>query len=120
MTTEAVSQPANLERVNRTHAERMDQYTIWQILGIWALAALPMGILGWVVIPVVSPDFKSDPIGAGVTRFVLLTAGLAWQFVLSIIIVRKEEGDLRWATIKRRLRLNRKSMEIMSGLLLFQ
>ena len=83
------------------------QYTLWQILGIWALAALPMGILGWVVIPAVSPDFKLDPLGAGVTRFVLITAGLIWQFVLSMIIVRKEEGDLRWATIKRRLRLNR-------------
>jgi membrane protease YdiL (CAAX protease family) len=27
-------------------------------------------------------------------------------FVLSMIIVRREEGDLRWATVKRRLRLN--------------
>lgn len=84
----------------------MDQYSLWQILSIWALAALPMGILSWVVIPAVSPDFKSDPIGAGVTRLGLLTAGMIWQFVLSMILVRKEEGDLRWATIKRRLRLN--------------
>ena len=28
------------------------------------------------------------------------------MFVLSLIIVRQEEGDLRWGTIKRRLRLN--------------
>jgi membrane protease YdiL (CAAX protease family) len=92
--------------MNRTQAEQIDQYTLWQILGIWALAALPMGILGWVVYPALSPDFNSDPLGAGVTRLVLLTAGLIWQFVLSMILVRKEEGDLRWATIKRRLRLN--------------
>ena len=84
----------------------MDQYTLWQILGIWALAAIPMGLLSWVVIPAVSPDFNSDPFGAGGIRFGLLTAGLIWQFVLSMIIVRKEEGDLRWTTIKRRLRLN--------------
>jgi uncharacterized protein len=82
------------------------QYSLWHILGIWALAALPMGILSWVIIPAVSPDFNSDPFGAGVTRFVLLTVGLIWLFVLSMIIVYKEEGDLRWATIKRRLRLN--------------
>jgi membrane protease YdiL (CAAX protease family) len=106
MTTNTLSQPAIQERINRTQMERMDQYTLWQILGIWALAALPMGILGWVVFPAVSPDFNSDPLGAGVTRLVLLTVGLIWQFVLSMIIVRKEEGDLRWATIKRRLRLN--------------
>jgi membrane protease YdiL (CAAX protease family) len=65
-----------------------------------------MGILSWIVFPAVSPDFNADPLGAGVTRMVLITAGLIWLFVLSMIIVRKEEGDLRWATIKRRLRLN--------------
>jgi uncharacterized protein len=36
----------------------------------------------------------------------LLTLGLIWLFVLSMIIVRREEGNLRWATVKRRLRLN--------------
>ena len=85
---------------------KKDQYTLWQILGIWALAALPMGILSWVVFPAVSPDFSADPLGASVTRIALLTVGLIWLFVLSMIIVWKDEGDLRWATIKRRLRLN--------------
>jgi hypothetical protein len=82
------------------------QYTLWQILVIWALAAIPMGLLSWVVFPAVSPDFNSDPLGAGVTRLVLLTIGLVWLFVLSLIIVRKEEGNLGWATVKRRLWLN--------------
>jgi CAAX amino terminal protease family. len=92
--------------MDRAQAEQMDQYTLWQILGIWALAALPMGILSWIVFPAVSPDFNVDPLGAGVTRIVLLTIGLVWLFVLSLMIVRKEEGDLHWATVKRRLRLN--------------
>ena len=65
-----------------------------------------MGILSWIIFPAVSPDFNSDPLGAGVTRFVLLLIGLIWLFVLSMIIVRQEEGNLRWATVKRRLRLN--------------
>jgi membrane protease YdiL (CAAX protease family) len=82
------------------------QYTLARILGIWALAAMPMAILSWIVFPLVSPDFNSDPLGAGVTRLILLTVGLVWLFVLSMIIVRREEGDLRWTTIKRRLRLN--------------
>ena len=106
MTTDTLLQPAIQDSAHRTQAERMDQYTIWQIIGIWAFAAIPMGILSWVVIPAVSPDINSDPIGAGGIRYGLLTIGLIWQFVLSMIIVRKEEGDLRWATIKRRLRLN--------------
>jgi hypothetical protein len=33
----------------------------------------------------------------------LLAVGLIWLFVLSMIIVRREEGALRWTTIKRRL-----------------
>jgi len=76
------------------------------IFGIWALAAFPMAILSWIVFPRLAPDASSDPLGAGVTRLVLLTLGLVWLFVLSMIIVRREEGDLRWTTVKRRLRLN--------------
>ena len=55
--------------------ESGDQYSLGKILGIWALAAVPMGILGWIVFPALSPDVESDPIGAGVTRFVLITIG---------------------------------------------
>jgi membrane protease YdiL (CAAX protease family) len=83
-----------------------EQYSLAKILGIWALAAAPMGILGWIVFPLLAPDSGSDPLGFGVTRLVLLTLGLVWLFVLSMIIVRREEGDLRWTTVKRRLRLN--------------
>jgi len=87
-------------------AETGDQYSPGRILGIWALAAIPMAILSWIVFPAVSPDSEMDPLGAGVTRMALLTIGLIWLFILSLIIVRQEEGNLRWATVKRRLRLN--------------
>jgi membrane protease YdiL (CAAX protease family) len=87
-------------------AGRGEQYSLAKILGIWALAAAPMGILGWIIFPLLAPDVGSDPLGFGVTRLVLLALGLVWLFVLSMIIVRREEGDLRWATVKRRLRLN--------------
>jgi len=87
-------------------SETGEQYSLGRILGIWALAAAPMGILSWIVFPLLAPDFESDPLEFGVIRIVLLTLGLAWLFVLSMIIVRREEGDLRWATVKRRLRLN--------------
>ena len=83
-----------------------EQYSLAKILGIWALAAAPMGILGWIVFPLLAPDSELEPLGFGVTRLVLLTLGLVWLFAVSMIIVHREEGDLRWATIKRRLRLN--------------
>jgi uncharacterized protein len=82
------------------------QYSLARILGIWALAAVPMGVLGWIVFPALVPDAGSDPIAAGARRIALLTGGLIWLFFLSMIIVRQEEGDLRWTTVKRRLGLN--------------
>ena len=83
-------------------AEMGEQYSLGKILGIWALATVPMGILSWIVFPALSPDFNSDPLGAGVTRIGLLLIGLIWLFILSLTIVRQEEGDLRWSTVKRR------------------
>jgi CAAX protease family protein len=47
-----------------------------------------------------------DSLGSFATRLALITLGLVWLVVLSMVIVRREEGDLRWATLKRRLRLN--------------
>jgi uncharacterized protein len=85
---------------------RSEQYSLAKILGVWALATVPMGVLGWIVFPLVAHDSDSDPLAFGVTRVALLTLGLIWLFVLSMIIVRREEGNLRWATVKRRLRLN--------------
>src|ERR671917_2765476 len=83
-----------------------EQYSLAKILGIWALAAAPMGILSWIVFPLLALDFESNPLAFGVTLLVLIALGLVWLFVLSMIIVSREEGDLRWATVKRRLRLN--------------
>src|SRR3712207_1278526 len=97
--TESIVQSSSSER-------RGEQYSLAKILGIWALAATPMGILNWIVFPLLAPGFESDPFRFGITLMVLITLGLIWLFVLSMIIVRREEGDLRWATLKRRLRLN--------------
>jgi membrane protease YdiL (CAAX protease family) len=83
-----------------------EQYSFAKILGIWVLAAAPMGILGWIVFPLLAPAFGADPLAVGVTRLILLTLGLVWLFALSMFIVRREEGDLRWVTVTRRLRLN--------------
>ncbi len=51
---------------------RSEQYSLAKILGIWALAAAPMGVLGWIVLPLVAPDAGADPLGFGVARLVLL------------------------------------------------
>lgn len=82
------------------------QYSLRQILGIWVAVSAPMAILAYLMAPALGPDQQSDPLGAGVARITAITVGLIWEFVLAMIIVRREEGDLRWVTIRRRLRLN--------------
>jgi hypothetical protein len=37
-------------------AVETEQYSLWQILGIWVAASLPMAILGWIVAPALAPD----------------------------------------------------------------
>ena len=83
-----------------------EQYSLAKILGIWLAVVVPMVILAWVVKPAFAPDFDSDPVGVGKVKLGLLSLGLIWQFVLAMIIVYSEEGDLKWATIKERFWLN--------------
>jgi len=93
--------------MNNATATRSDsQYSLAKILGIWAAVVAPIAVLNYIIKPAISPDFDSDPIGAGKVKVGLLTVGLMWQFVLAMIIVYREEGNLRWATIKKRLWLN--------------
>lgn len=83
-----------------------EQYSLAKILGIWAAVVIPSFIMAWLVFPAITPDFATDPMGAGYARMGALTVALAWLFVFSLIIVYREEGDLRWGTVKGRLRLN--------------
>jgi len=90
--TQGVSTPAN------------KQYALWQIIGIWLAAGAPMWLLGWLVYPALSIGLPN--LEAGLLRMKLLTIGLVWQFVLSMIVVYYEEGNLRLDTIRRRFWLN--------------
>ena len=80
------------------------QYTLWQIIRIWLAAGAPMWILGWMIYPTLSHNLSA--VDAGLLRIKLLTLGLIWQFVLSMLILYREEGDIRIGTIRRRFRLN--------------
>lgn len=69
-----------------------------------------MVILGWGVTPIVGDSLDlgvGDANREAFTRGLFLTIGLFWQFLLVLIITRREEGDLRWSTIQRRCWLNR-------------
>ncbi|MCC6300889.1 MAG: CPBP family intramembrane metalloprotease [Anaerolineales bacterium] len=101
MTTQEMTSRTNLQGLS---LPAKNQYTLWQILGIWLAAAAPMGLLGWVAYPALSAGLP--PLDAGLMRMKLLTVGLVWQFVLSMIILYREEGNIRLSTISRRFWLN--------------
>jgi CAAX protease family protein len=75
------------------------QYSLGQILAVWAAAALPMGALAWVVAPLVAGQLDGpEPLIR--TLLALLTVGLIWQFVLVVVLVYRERGSLRWSVLK--------------------
>jgi membrane protease YdiL (CAAX protease family) len=75
------------------------QYSLSKILLVWAAAAIPMGILGWLVAPALAHASQTPVI----VRLAVLTAGLVWQLVLVMILLYQETGNLRWSTIRPRL-----------------
>ena len=72
---------------------------------VWAAAAIPMGLLAWVVAPLLARTFSGP---AALPRALILTlaAGLIWQFALVLIVVRREQGSLGWPVLKKALWLN--------------
>jgi membrane protease YdiL (CAAX protease family) len=75
------------------------QYSLAQILGVWAAAAVPMGLLAWVVTPWLSHQFSGrEPLGRAL--MICLTVGLAWQFVLVLLLMYRELGTLRWSRLR--------------------
>jgi membrane protease YdiL (CAAX protease family) len=75
------------------------QLTKGGILAVWAAAALPMGLLMWVVGPALSHHMHGPQ---ALTRALILciAAGLVWQFVLVVALVGREQRTLRWSTIR--------------------
>jgi hypothetical protein len=80
--------------------QEKNQYNLWQILTLWLAGSALMWIMGWVIYPALSRNLSV--VEAGLLRMKLLTVGLIWQFVLSMIMLYLEEGNLRLATIRRR------------------
>lgn len=75
------------------------QYSLRKILMIWAMAAIPMAVLGWVV----APTMADDPNKPGFERLAILAIGLVWQFILTMFLLYQETGSLRWSILKERL-----------------
>jgi membrane protease YdiL (CAAX protease family) len=104
MTTVANQYTPAQERDRSALEQEKAQYTLWQIICIWLAAGAPMWILGWLVYPTLSRDLPV--VDAGLLRIKLFTVGLIWQFILSMLILYREERNIRLETIRRRFWLN--------------
>jgi membrane protease YdiL (CAAX protease family) len=102
MSTHEITPTTNLQKLSMNYEK--GQYALWQILAIWLAAGAPMWLLGWVVYPALSAGLP--PVDAGLLRMNLLMAGMIWHFVLAMIILYREEGNVRLGTLSRRFWLN--------------
>lgn len=90
-------------REDSQHAlAEVSQYSLAQILAVWAAAAVPMGVLAWVAAPWLEDQLEGDEPFAQ-ALLLLVTAGLIWQFVLVLILVWRELGTLRWSRVRQGL-----------------
>jgi membrane protease YdiL (CAAX protease family) len=76
-----------------------------QVLGVWAAAALPMAFLAWVAAPALARAL-TGPAAVSRSLILCLAAGMGWQCLLVLLVVRREQGTLRWAVLKEALWLN--------------
>jgi uncharacterized protein len=63
------------------------QFSLAQILTVWAAAAIPMAVLAWVVAPLLGALLGGET-GFIKALVLCITAGLIWQFVLTLILTR--------------------------------
>jgi len=78
---------------------KKNQYTLWQILGIWASVALPMGFSYWVIMPMLLSRGNVNPF----TYLFLIVLGLVWQGIVVYILLRREVKPFTWEGVKDRL-----------------
>ena len=58
-----------------TSTQANDQYSLAKILGLWVAVSAPMGILAWIVYPLLK---DSVDMHAGIFLWVLMIIGLMW------------------------------------------
>lgn len=75
------------------------QYTLGQILAVWAAATAPMAVLAWVIVPWLSQYFGGrEPLAEALLT--CFTAGLLWMLVLTLVLIRHEQGGLAWPRVR--------------------
>ena len=65
------------------------QFSLAQILAVWAAAAIPMAVLAWVIAPLLGALLGGGNVAFIKALLLCITAGLIWQFVLTLLLTRR-------------------------------
>lgn len=82
-------------------SQKENQYSLKKILIIWALSAIPMSLLAFVVTPKVTTNTNWPPL---IVYWIAIIVGLVWQFALSLIILKRDGHELNWQTVVTRMK----------------
>lgn len=77
-----------------------DQYSLLKIVTIWALVAIPMPIMAFIIAPAIAGP---DTVSGLLMVWYLMIAGMIWQFILSVILLYQELDHFTWPAIKARI-----------------
>ena len=88
--------------MNSNRAVEQPQYTLPKILGIWFAVTAPMGLFRYVVTPLALPRL-AQTLHPGIFFWIMMVLGMAWQFVVSALLIRREVRPLTWENLKKRL-----------------
>lgn len=75
------------------------QYSLQKILLIWALSALPMGILAFWLTPHLTA-FTGVPVL--IAYWMSINIGLVWQFILGLLVLKRDGISLNWRSVAQR------------------
>lgn len=80
------------------------QYSLLKIMTIWAVVSMPMPILMFGIAPMLVARFDILP---GLLMWYVGIAGMVWQFLVSVYLLRQELDEFTWPAIKTRIWLNK-------------
>lgn len=86
-----------------TAGTKNPRYGITRILGIWAVATLPMILIAYIILPRWIPQIQFSPV---ILYWIVVLLGMLWLFVLSLWALKNEAGEFNWLIIQSRIWLN--------------